>query len=160
MAMLALGTKAPDFNIEADNGSHFELSKQLGQPLVMFFYPKADTPGCTLEAQDFTALLPQFQALNIQVVGVSADLPAAQCKFRDKHQLAIPLLSDPDHTVLKPYGVWGEKQNYGKTYMGIIRTTYLLTSDGTIAANWKVSRTKGHAQKVLDTAKDLFEKQQ
>lgn len=159
MTMLALDSMAPDFNLAADDGTRFELSKHRGRPLVLFFYPKADTPGCTLEAQNFTALRPQFEALNVQIVGISADLPDLQCKFRDKHNLAIPLLSDPDHEVLVPYGVWGEKKNYGKTYMGIIRTTYLLNADGTVAAYWKVARTKGHAQKVLDTANTLFKKQ-
>lgn len=156
MTMLAIGDTAPDFTLDADDGTSFQLSANLGQPLVLFFYPKANTPGCTLESQDFTRLLPEFKSLNTHVIGISADSVAAQCKFRDKQGLGVPLLSDPEHEMLVPYGVWGEKSNYGKTYMGIIRTTYLIAPNGKIAASWKVARTKGHAEKVLGTTQELF----
>lgn len=158
MAMLNVSAHAPDFTLNADDGTLFKLSDSLGQPIVLFFYPKANTPGCTLEAQDFTQLLPNFEAISTKVIGISADPVAAQCAFKAKQKLSVPLLSDPDLTVLSAYGVWGEKQNYGKTYMGIIRTTYLLNPKGEIVAHWKVARTKGHAAKVLDMAQQLFGK--
>lgn len=156
MSLLQPSTSAPDFSLSSDNDTIFTLSDLAGKPVVLFFYPKADTPGCTLESQDFTRLKPEFEKLGVTVVGISADSVSSQCAFRDKYALGVPLLSDPDHVALKAFGVWGEKKNYGKTYMGIIRSTFLINPDGVIAETWKVARTKGHADKVLVKAQELY----
>lgn len=156
MSLLQPGDQAPDFSLPADNGSTFTLSAHSKNPVVLFFYPKADTPGCTLESQAFTALLADFKKLNVTLVGISADSIDSQCKFRDKYGLATLLLSDPDHIALDAFGVWGEKKNYGKTYMGIIRSSFLIGPDGRIAETWKVTRAKGHAEKVLARTQELF----
>lgn len=156
MSLLQSGDPAPNFSLTDADGSTFTLSADSGKPMVVFFYPKADTPGCTIEGQDFTRLNPEFKKLGITVIGISADSVDAQCKFRDKYDLGVPLLSDPDHVALNAFGAWGEKQNYGKTYMGIIRSTFLIGTDGKIAQSWKVARVKDHAQKVLEHAQQLL----
>ena len=123
--------------------------------MVLFFYPRDDTPGCTLEAGDFTRLLPEFVALGVQVFGISKDSIAKHCKFRDKHGLAVPLLSDADGDTCENYGVWGEKSMYGKTFLGITRTTVLIDADGKIAQIWPKVKVKDHAQDVLLAAQNL-----
>ena len=151
---LSVGDKAPAFTLATDGGGKFALSKADG-PVVLYFYPKDDTPGCTTEAIDFTAALPQFEKLGVQVVGVSKDTVAKHDKFKAKHNLGITLVSDEDGKLCEKYGVWVEKKNYGRTYMGIERSTFLIDDKGKIAAIWRKVRVKGHVEKVLEAAKAL-----
>ena len=146
---LAEGAKAPAFRLPRDGGSTVSLSDHSGKKLVLFFYPRADTPGCTKEAIDFTRLSSAFAETGTAVLGVSADPPKAQEAFRDKHQLAMPLISDEAHQMLQAYGVWGEKSMYGKTFQGILRTTVLIGAEGKILKIWRHVRVDGHADDVL-----------
>jgi thioredoxin-dependent peroxiredoxin len=148
-SVLAEAAKAPDFRLPRDGGSTVSLSDYAGKKLVLFFYPRADTPGCTKEAIDFTRLASAFAASQTAVLGVSADPPRAQEAFRDKHQLSTPLVSDETHGMLEAYGVWGEKSMYGKTFQGILRTTVLIGEDGRIIRVWRNVRVDGHADEVL-----------
>ena len=154
-AALAEGTKAPAFRLPRDGGDSVALADFAGRKLVVFFYPRADTPGCTREAIDFTRLKGEFAAAGTAVLGVSADPVKEQETFRDKHQLAIPLISDERHEMLDAYGAWGEKSLYGRTFMGIIRTTVLVGADGRIARVWRNVRVDGHADEVLEAARAL-----
>jgi peroxiredoxin Q/BCP len=149
------GAKAPAFELPRDGGTTVSLSDFKGQKLVLFFYPRADTPGCTKEAIDFTRLAGAFAESRIAVVGVSADPPRAQEAFRDKHELSTPLASDEQHETLEAYGVWGEKSMYGKTFLGIFRTTVLIGADGRIARIWRNVKVDGHADEVLAAARAL-----
>ena len=126
-----------------------------GRKLVLYFYPKADTPGCTKEAIDFNALRRAFAKAETDIVGVSADPVRAQERFRDKHDLAIPLASDEEKKMLIAYGVWGEKSMYGRKFMGVKRTTLLISRDGRVAQVWENVKVPGHAEAVLDAAKAL-----
>ena len=146
---LAEGAKAPAFRLPRDGGSTVSLSDYSGRKLVLFFYPRADTPGCTKEAIDFTRLASAFAENQTAILGVSADPPKAQEAFRDKHELSIPLVSDEKHEMLGAYGVWGEKSMYGKTFQGILRTTVLIGTDGRIIRIWRHVRVDGHADEVL-----------
>jgi peroxiredoxin Q/BCP len=146
---LAEGAKAPAFNLPRDGGSSVSLADYAGKKLVLFFYPRADTPGCTREAIDFTRLSGAFADAGAAVLGVSADTVKAQESFRDKHELSVPLISDQQHEMLEAYGAWGEKSMYGRTFMGIIRTTVLIGADGRIAKVWRHVRVDGHADEVL-----------
>ncbi|RPE71209.1 peroxiredoxin Q/BCP [Pacificibacter maritimus] len=148
--MLELGTPAPDFTLPRDGGTDLSLSDLLGQKVVLYFYPKDNTPGCTTEALDFTALKDQFTQANITVIGISKDSVKKHENFCKKHDLSIPLLSDADGTMCEDYGVWAEKSMYGKTYMGINRTTYAIDEQGKITHVWPKVKVKGHAQAVLD----------
>jgi thioredoxin-dependent peroxiredoxin len=154
-AALAEGTKAPAFRLPRDGGDSVSLADFAGQKLVVFFYPRADTPGCTKEAIDFTRLKSEFAAAGTAVLGVSADTVKAQEAFRNKHQLAVPLMSDERHEMLEAYGAWGEKSLYGRTFLGIIRTTVLIGADGLIARVWRNVRVDGHADDVLAAARAL-----
>jgi thioredoxin-dependent peroxiredoxin len=154
-AGLAEGAKAPAFRLPRDGGDTVSLTDYAGRKLVLFFYPRADTPGCTREAIDFTRLASAFAGSQTAVLGVSADPPKAQESFRDKHQLATPLASDEQHKMLEAYGVWGEKSMYGKTFQGILRTTVLIGSDGRILKIWRNVRIDGHADEVLASARAL-----
>jgi thioredoxin-dependent peroxiredoxin len=154
-AKLTEGTPAPDFRLARDGGGAVALSDFSGKKLVLFFYPKADTPGCTIEAKDFSRLQPAFAKAGVAVVGVSADAVKKQDAFKTKHQLTTPLGSDETHEMLEAYGVWGEKSMYGKTYMGIQRTTVLIGTDGRIARIWPKVKIEGHAEEVLAAAKAL-----
>jgi len=154
-AALAEGTAAPAFRLPRDGGDSVSLSDFAGQKLVVFFYPRADTPGCTREAIDFTRLKSDFAAAHTAVLGVSADPVKAQEAFRNKHQLTIPLISDERHEMLEAYGAWGEKSLYGRTFMGIIRTTVLIGADGRLARVWRNVRVDGHAEAVLEVARAL-----
>ena len=136
-------------------GGVVTLSDYVGRKLVLFFYPRADTPGCTRAAIDFTRLSGAFAEAGASVLGISADPPKAQEKFRDKHKLSVPLISDEKHEMLEAYGAWGEKSMYGKTFMGIIRTTVLIGSDGRIARVWRHVKVDGHADAVLEAARAL-----
>ena len=154
-ASLSEGGKAPAFQLPRDGGSRVTLADYLGKKLVIFFYPRADTPGCTKEAIDFTRLSGAFADSQTAVLGVSADPMKAQEAFRDKHQLSMPLVSDETHEMLQAYGVWGEKLMYGKTFLGIIRTTVLVDSRGKIARIWRNVKVDGHADEVLAAAQAL-----
>ena len=152
---LAEGTKAPAFRLPRDGGETVSLADYSGRKLVLFFYPRADTPGCTKEAIDFTRLADAFAESETAIVGVSADPLKAQEAFRDKHQLSVPLVSDEKHEMLEAYGVWGEKSMYGRTFLGILRTTILIGADGRIARIWRNVKVDGHADDVLAAARAL-----
>jgi peroxiredoxin Q/BCP len=149
---LAEGAKAPSFHLPRDGGQAVSLADYAGQKLVVFFYPRADTPGCTREAIDFTRLKDAFAAAGTAVIGVSGDPLKAQEAFRNKHQLSVPLASDETHEMLQAYGAWGEKSMYGRTFEGILRTTVLIGADGRIVKIWRNVRVDGHADDVLATA--------
>jgi peroxiredoxin Q/BCP len=151
----AVGEKAPNFKLPHDGGGTVSLADFKGRKLVLYFYPKADTPGCTKEAIDFNALRRAFAKAETDIVGVSADPVRAQERFRDKHDLAIPLASDEEKKMLIAYGVWGEKSMYGRKFMGVKRTTLLISRDGRVAQVWENVKVPGHAEAVLDAAKAL-----
>ena len=155
MTVLKAGDKAPDFTLPRDGGDSLALSSFKGRKLVLFFYPKADTPGCTKEAIAFSALKAAFGRAGTDIVGVSADPVARQDRFRDKHDLKIALASDETHKMLTAYGVWGEKSMYGRKFMGIRRTTLLIGPDAHIARVWDNVKVPGHAEEVLAAAKAL-----
>ena len=148
---LEVGSKAPDFSRAADGGRQISLADYAGKKLVIYFYPKDDTPGCTTEAIEFTSQAGAFAAANTEIVGVSADGVEKHEKFKTKHNLGVTLLSDPDQKMLKAYGVWVEKNMYGKKYMGIERATFLVGEDGKILHIWRKVRVKGHVDAVLET---------
>lgn len=152
---LAEGASAPGFDLPRDGGGTVSLKDFAGKKLVLFFYPRADTPGCTREAIDFTRLKGEFTAAGTEVVGISADTVKAQESFRNKHQLSVPLVSDGAHQMLEAYGAWGEKSMYGRTFMGIIRTTVLVDSGGKVARVWRHVKVDGHAEAVLEAARSL-----
>ena len=154
-AALSEGQKAPAFRLPRDGGDVVTLADYAGRKLVLFFYPRADTPGCTKEAIDFTRLADAFAASGTAVLGISADPLKAQEKFRDKHRLGVPLISDETHEMLEAYGAWGEKSMYGKSFLGILRTTILLGTDGKVARIWRNVRVDGHADQVLEAARSL-----
>ena len=152
---LAEGGKAPAFKLPDQNGTDISLADFAGQKLVLYFYPKADTPGCTKEAMDFSKLAKSFAKAGTAVLGVSADPVGKLVRFRQKHDLSVPLLSDERHAMLEAYGVWGEKSMYGRTFMGVKRTTVLIGPDGRIAKLWHNVKVPGHAEEVLAAAKAL-----
>jgi thioredoxin-dependent peroxiredoxin len=152
---LAVGSRAPSFKLPRDGGGNVALADFKGKTLVIYFYPKADTPGCTKEAIDFTRLLSEFKKAGADVLGVSADPVKAQDKFRAKHDLKVALASDETHKMLEAYGVWGKKSLYGRTFMGITRSTFLIGPDGRIARIWPKVKVDGHAAEVLAAAKAL-----
>jgi thioredoxin-dependent peroxiredoxin len=154
-ANLALGSKAPAFSLPRDGGGRLSLADFKGQNLVLYFYPRADTPGCTVESKAFSALSKAFAKAGTAVLGVSADPVKAQDSFKAKHGLAIPLASDETHRMLDAYGVWGEKSMYGRKFMGITRATFLIDRDGRIARIWPKVKVEGHAEEVLAAAKEL-----
>jgi thioredoxin-dependent peroxiredoxin len=146
---LAIGTSAPEFTAPDQTGTNISLQDFSGQWLVLYFYPKDNTPGCTTEAIDFTAKLADFAALNAKIVGISPDSIGSHDKFITKHQLGIILLSDPEHQIAENYGVWQLKKFMGKEYMGIVRSTFLIDPTGKIAQIWSNVRVKNHAETVL-----------
>jgi peroxiredoxin Q/BCP len=153
--MIDPGRKAPAFALKDQSGSTHRLSDYAGRPLVLYFYPKDDTPGCTQESCDFEARLPRFARGKAAVLGVSILDEKSKAKFAKKHGLTFPLLADADHAVAEKYGVWQEKSRYGRTYMGIVRTTYLIDADGTVARRWDNVKVNGHADEVLEAARGL-----
>ncbi|MEJ7934151.1 thioredoxin-dependent thiol peroxidase [Sphingobium sp. AN558] len=153
--MLTAGDKAPDGTLKDMDAQDFALARYRGKPVIIYFYPKADTPGCTSEAKDFTALAPDFAALDIPVVGISKDKPAKLKKFADKYGLAVTLASDEPGTICEAFGTWVEKSLYGRHYMGIARATFLIDAEGVIARFWPKVKVKGHAAEVLEAAKAL-----
>jgi len=152
---LAVGDRAPAFNLPRDGGGTASLGDLKGKKVVLYFYPRADTPGCTREAIDFTRLRPQFSRAGTEIVGVSADPVKAQDAFKKKHKLTIDLLSDETHKMLEAYGAWGKKSMYGKTFEGVLRKTVLIGLDAKIAQIWPKVRVDGHAEEVLAAAKAL-----
>jgi thioredoxin-dependent peroxiredoxin len=152
---LKRGDKAPAFNLPADGGSTVSLSGLKGKKIVLYAYPKDDTSGCTLEAQNFNALKADFAAVGAEIIGLSADSVASHDKFKKKYDLTFPLASDEAKTTLEAYGIWVEKSMYGKKYMGIERTTFLIDADGKIAHIWNKVKVPGHAAEVLAAAKTI-----
>lgn len=155
MASLSIGSTAPDFDLPLDDGTRLTLSNLRGRKVVLFFYPKDDTSGCTTESLDFTRLKPAFDAAGTAVIGISPDSVKSHCKFRDKHNLAVPLAADEDKTTLQTYGVWVEKSMYGRKYMGVERTTVLIDKEGKIAQIWPKVSVTDHAAQVLKAAESL-----
>ncbi|WP_429911643.1 thioredoxin-dependent thiol peroxidase [Glycocaulis sp.] len=153
MSTLKPGDTAPDFSMPTDSAGTVSLSDFKGKSVVLFFYPKDDTPGCTKEAIGFSDKIDEFEAAGAVVVGVSKDSTAKHGKFRAKHELSVILASDADGDVTERYGVWREKQMYGKTYWGIERSTFLIGPDGTLKAVWRKVKVPGHVEEVLDTVK-------
>jgi peroxiredoxin Q/BCP len=149
---LTEGAKAPDFTLPCDGGGKVVLADFHGRKLVLYFYPRADTPGCTREAIAFSRLAGAFGKTRTAILGVSADPVKAQQAFKAKHGLTIPLASDETHKMLKAYGVWGKKSMYGRTFMGVKRTTLLISPDGRIARIWNNVKVDGHAEDVLAAA--------
>lgn len=152
---LVPGGAAPDFDLPRDGGGRVSLKEFKGRKLVLFFYPRASTPGCTKEAMDFTRLKGEFDSCGTDVIGISADTVKAQDSFRDKYMLKVPLVSDEQQEMLKAYGAWGEKSMYGRSFLGIIRTTVLVDAKGRIARIWRHVKVDGHADEVLDAARSL-----
>ncbi len=149
------GGKAPSFTLTSDAGKKIKLSQFKGQPVVLYFYPKDDTPGCTKEACAFRDAQSKLAQSSAVVLGVSPDTPASHAKFRDKFELNFPLLADPDHAVAEAYGAWREKNMYGKKSMGIQRSTYLIDASGKIAKLWKKVNVEGHDASVLEALEQL-----
>jgi peroxiredoxin Q/BCP len=153
--MAEQGQKAPDFDLPTDKGGKVRLSKLKGQPIVVYFYPKDSTSGCTKEAQAFTALAKDFVAAGARVIGVSPDSVASHARFRTKYDLAIELAADEDKAAAEAYGVWVEKSMYGRKYMGIERSTFLIDSKGKVARVWRKVKVPGHAEEVLAAVQEL-----
>jgi len=154
-APLDVGDKAPNFKLPGHDGGTVSLADFKGRKLVVYFYPRADTPGCTRESIDFSKLRAGFTKAGTDVIGVSADPVKAQEAFKKKHKLSVGLLSDETHAMLEAYGAWGKKSMYGKTFMGITRMTYLIGPDGRVAQVWPKVKVDGHAAEVLAAAKAL-----
>jgi len=148
--MIEIGKPAPKLTGTVTDGSEVSLDALKGQWVVVYFYPKDSTPGCTNEAKDFRDLLPEFEKRNATILGVSRDSLKSHAKFTDKHELPFPLVSDPDETWCKAFDVIREKSLYGRTFLGIVRSTFLIDPDGKLAAEWRKVKVKGHAQAVLD----------
>jgi peroxiredoxin Q/BCP len=149
--MVSEGTPAPDFELTSDSGERVRLSDLRGKPVVLYFYPKDDTPGCTTEACEFRDAYDVFRDRGAEVLGVSPDDAASHVKFKTKYELPFTLLADPDHEVADKYGVWGERKFAGKTYMGINRSTFIIDSDGKVAKAMVGIKPAGHAAAVLDS---------
>ena len=153
--MLETGDKAPAFSLPTEDGGKVSLKDYKGRMLVLYFYPRDDTPGCTKEAIGFSEHLEEFAAAGADILGVSKDTPAKHAKFREKHDLTVPLGSDEDGKMLEAYGAWVEKKNYGRTYMGIERSTFLIDGKGIIRQIWRKVRVPGHVEKVLEAVQSL-----
>ena len=152
---LAEGDRAPSFRLTQDDGTTIALKVFKGRNLVLYFYPKADTPGCTVEAIDFSAKRAAFAKAGTDILGVSADPVTAQAKFKTKHRLKIPLASDESKAMLEAYGAWGEKSMYGRKFMGVIRKTFLIDGAGRIVRVWPKVKVPGHADEVLEAARAI-----
>jgi peroxiredoxin Q/BCP len=144
------GKPAPDFELKSDTGDAVKLSDFRGRPVVLYFYPKDDTPGCTAEACEFRDAYDVYRERSAEILGVSPDDEASHAKFKSKHELPFTLLADPDHAVAEKYGVWGERKFAGKTYMGINRSTFVIDSEGNVARAMLGIKPAGHAEAVLD----------
>jgi peroxiredoxin Q/BCP len=153
--MLSEGDPIPDVTLTGMDGAPVRPSDFSGQKLVLYFYPKDDTSGCTREAQDFTALAPEFEKAGTWILGVSKDSPQSHAKFTGKYGLKVKLATDPDGSVCEAFGTWAEKSLYGRKYMGISRDTFLIDRDGTVARVWRKVKVPGHAEEVLAAAREL-----
>lgn len=153
--MPEVNDSAPDFTLPVAEGEEITLSSLQGAPVVLFFYPRDDTSGCTKESIAFSGLMDEFAAAGAKVFGVSKDSLASHAKFATKHDLTVPLLSDENGTVCEDYGVWKEKSMYGRKFMGIERSTFLIGADGKIAEIWRKVKVAGHAEKVLEAVRAL-----
>lgn len=153
--MLQDGDKAPGVELPTDSGEALALSRLKGKPIVLYFYPKDDTSGCTAEAKDFSKLMSDFRKVGVEVIGVSPDSVESHQKFRKKYDLSVQLASDPDKAVATAYGVWVEKSMYGRKYMGVERSTFLIDKTGRIARSWRKVKVPGHAAEVLEAAQTL-----
>ena len=153
--MLKDGDKAPAIRLASDAGGEVSLAKLKGKAVVLFFYPKDDTSGCTAEAKDFTRLAADFRKAGVEVIGVSPDSVESHAKFRKKYDLAVRLAADADKAVASAYGVWVEKSMYGRKYMGVERSTFLIDGKGRVAKSWRKVKVPGHAEEVLAAAKAL-----
>lgn len=153
--MVEDGKKAPDFSLLDDAGEKVRLSKLKGRPVVVYFYPKDDTSGCTQEAKDFTCLADDFAAAGAELVGISPDSPTKHQKFKAKHELSIRLLADEEKEAAQAYGVWVEKSMYGRKYMGIERSTFLIDANGKVVKSWRKVKVPGHAEEVLAAVRAL-----
>jgi peroxiredoxin Q/BCP len=149
MPLIEPGKKAPQFSLNDQSGHTHTLSDYAGRPVILYFYPKDDTPGCTKEACAFQDNLPKFGKNKAVVLGVSVLDETSKARFADKYSLTFPLLADPDHAVIEKYGVWQEKSLYGKTYVGVARVTYLIGADGKVVRRWDGVKVDGHAEEVL-----------
>ena len=156
--MIDKGVTFPAFELPADDGKMITSKDLAGKPYVIYFYPKDDTSGCTLEGQDFSALMPKFKAAGARVIGVSPDSVKSHCKFRDKYELKVTLAADEDRVLIKALGLWVDKQMYGKVYQGVERTTYLVDGKGKVAQVWQKVKVPEHAAEVLAAAKLLAAK--
>jgi peroxiredoxin Q/BCP len=156
--MLEIGKKFPAFNLTAQDDKKISLKDIAGFYAVIYFYPKDNTSACSLEAQEFTHLEPEFKKLGAKVFGVSPDSPQSHDKFIEKKSLSIPLLSDADHSLLEKTGVWQKKKLYGREFMGVVRSTYLIDKNGKIAFIWEKVKAAGHAHEVLDKLKEILGK--
>jgi len=152
---IEVGHKAPAFKLQDQDETTVSLSELKGKWLVLYFYPKDDTPGCTTEACEFTAGIADFEGLNAVVLGCSPDSPEEHQKFVAKYDLEVRLLSDPDHGVMESYGAWGEKNMYGRVTVGVIRSTVIIDPEGLVAHRWKRVKSKGHAEKVRERLEQL-----
>ncbi len=150
------GQKAPNFTAPDQNGNLVNLTDFQSYWLVLYFYPKDNTPGCTVEAKDFTEYEPKFREMGAKILGVSPDTEKSHCRFIEKHNLSIQLLSDPEHQVCENYGIWQLKKFMGKEYMGVVRSTFLIDPNGNLAYVWPKVKTKGHAQVVLEKLQELI----
>ena len=155
MSLIEEGKKAPAFALNDQNGKTHQLSDYDGRPVILYFYPKDDTPGCTKESCAFRDNLPQFKKGKAAVFGVSILDEASKKRFADKFDLTFPLLADADHKVAEKYGVWQKKSLYGRAFMGIVRTTYLIGGDGKVAKRWDNVKVDGHAEDVLAAVREL-----
>lgn len=153
--MISIGDKAPEFTTETDSGGTVALRDNAGKYVVLYFYPKDNTSGCTAEACDFRDSMSALTELGAVVIGVSPDSPSSHDKFKAKHDLNFALAADADHSIAEAYGAWGEKSMYGKKYFGIVRSTFIIAPDGTIAAEWRKVSVKGHVSDVLKKLGEL-----
>ena len=155
MPLIEPGRKAPAFTLKDQSGATHNLADYAGRPVVLYFYPKDDTPGCTQETCDFRDHLPRFQKTKAAVLGISILDEKSKAKFAAKYDVTFPLLADPDHAVAEKYGVWQEKSRYGRKYMGIARTTYLIDADGKVARRWDNVKVPGHVEAVYEAVQEL-----
>ena len=156
--MIKENTKAPIFKLQSTNKKEYSLKDSIGNYVIIYFYPKDDTPGCTIETNDFNKLLPKFKKLNCEILGISKDNLKSHNKFRDKYKIKFDLLADEELKVLKKYKVWGKKKFMGREFMGIIRSTYLIDKKGKILKVWDNVKVKDHANEVLKTLQNIVKK--
>ena len=153
--MIEIGSEAPDFRLDSDDDDSVSLRDFRGMWVVLYFYPKDNTSGCTTEAREFSEHVPDFEAMKVLVLGISPDTAASHKKFREKQKLSVKLLSDPERKVLKAYGAWGLKKSYGKEYEGVVRSTVVIDPEGIVRKVWPKVKAAGHAKEVLDILKGL-----